>query len=80
LTKKERKKSSPDSYRGGPTHRDSAKLKVVYLIAVEGRRFLVVLCGATGGADFSLTVFIVVNGLQQAKKRRRKYSLKKVIK
>ena len=43
-----------------PTHMDSDGLKVVYLVEVEGRRTFVVLCGATGGAAFSLRVFIVI--------------------
>jgi hypothetical protein len=35
-------------------------LKVVYLIEVEGLRLIFALCGATGGAAFSLREFIVI--------------------
>jgi len=68
LTQKSNKKSQGNHQRSagfaGPTHKDSDGLKVVSRIEVEGRRFFVVLCGATGGAAFSLRMFIVIRGLQ----------------
>ena len=53
-----------------PTHKDPDNLKFVYMLAVEGRRLRYVLCEATGGAAFSLALFILGSFLLQAKKRR----------
>jgi hypothetical protein len=41
---------------------DSNNLYVVFLSGVEGRRLRCVICGATGGADFSLIVFKEIRG------------------
>ncbi|HKZ38235.1 MAG TPA: hypothetical protein VJ184_11320, partial [Chryseolinea sp.] len=41
---------------------DSTNLYVGFLSAVEGRRPRCVICGATGGAAFSLIMFIIILG------------------
>ena len=72
---KVQEKTNGSARFSGPTHKDFNSLKVVCLFEVEGRGLHCMLNEATGGADFSLALFIEECDLQQAKKRRLKYSL-----